>query len=361
MCDLKAKHYLCFFTLVLSSQSFALDIASVYHEPKILHLQQDQKADIHFTLSNEAKITLKIFDDRDFLIKKITMQGSKGAQKISWDGKDMAGKIVPSEAYHYAIEAKGPAGETAEYDSTDITGGKTVRASNVAWDKDKSVIRYQLPKPARVIIRIGIQNRGPLMQSLLDWSPRDGGFNNEPWDGMDASGVINLASHPKLDISVDAYSLSDNSIIVGSSNSNIQFISNMTWTKEKRIVKQPHKKKMYAHSQQTPETRSDLDIKLVLANTPKEAKDGASVVKGFVPIRLEVSEKDQVRLLDRGFEPIFFLDGIYMHENEMGFLPVTWQWDTRKVKEGEHFITGNIRSYEGNFGSATLKVYVKNK
>jgi len=356
---LLSQPVLLLMVLMFSAQSWGLEIASVYHEPKTFEPQKQQKVEIHFTLSTKAQVTVNIFDDRDYLVKKIPTSRAQGAQIVHWDGKDMAGHIVPAEAYRYTIEAKGASGEKAEYDTSDITGGITLKAKNIAWDKNKKVVSYQLPEPARAIIRIGIQNRGPLMKSLLEWSPRSAGFQEEAWDGMDASGVINLSTHPKLEISVDAYNLSDNSIIVGSTTSRTQYITNMSWGKTKRKVKHKRKKKMFAHVQQSAETRNDLDVKLVLAGEYKKNKTDLAIVSGIVPIRLEVSGKDQGRLLERGFEPIFFIDGIYMQENEMGFLPVTWQWDTRKVTEGEHFITGNIRSYEGNFGTATLKVYVK--
>jgi hypothetical protein len=37
---------------------------------------------------------------------------------------------------------------------------------------------------------------------------------------------------------------------------------------------------------------------------------------------------------------------------------MTWLWDTSTVNEGEHYVTTNVRGYEGNFGTATLKVWV---
>lgn len=349
------------FLSAFSVLCWGVEISGVYHEPELFEPLKQQKVEIHFTLSENAQVAVKIFDDRDYLIKKITSKRKKGAHKVSWDGKDMSKHNVPPEAYRYTIEATGSIGQRVEYDVSEITGGKTLSVKNISWDKEKKTVRYQLPEAARVIVRIGIQNRGPLMQSLLDWSPRNGGFHNEAWDGMDASDVVNLESHPKLDISVDAYSLSDNSIIVGPNSSKAQYIKELSWGKTRRKIKQIPGKKMYAHAQQPAESRGDLSVKLVLAGEYTKNKKGLAITSGIVPVRLEVAEKDQARLLERGFEPVFFLDGIYVHENEMGFLPVTWLFDTSKVAEGEHFVTGNIRSYEGNYGTATLKVYVKHK
>lgn len=38
---------------------------------------------------------------------------------------------------------------------------------------------------------------------------------------------------------------------------------------------------------------------------------------------------------------------------------MTWKWDSSKFNPGEHFVTLNIRGYEGNFGAATVKVLVE--
>ena len=56
---------------------------------------------------------------------------------------------------------------------------------------------------------------------------------------------------------------------------------------------------------------------------------------------------------------MFYVDGVFAHENELGYLPLTWTWDTAQFNPGEHFVTLNIRGYEGNFGTATIKVVVQ--
>lgn len=61
----------------------------------------------------------------------------------------------------------------------------------------------------------------------------------------------------------------------------------------------------------------------------------------------------------RRFEPVFFVDGQFAFENEVGFVPMTWNFDPRSLNEGEHYLTVNLRGYEGNFGIATLKVLVQ--
>ena len=68
--------------------------------------------------------------------------------------------------------------------------------------------------------------------------------------------------------------------------------------------------------------------------------------------------EDRTRILAERFETVFYLDGRYEFENEVGFLPATWVWDPEGANEGVHYLTGNLLGYEGHFGIATVKVYV---
>jgi hypothetical protein len=38
---------------------------------------------------------------------------------------------------------------------------------------------------------------------------------------------------------------------------------------------------------------------------------------------------------------------------------MTWLLNTDTLNEGEHYLSVNLRGYEGNFGLATVKVYVQ--
>ena len=43
-------------------------------------------------------------------------------------------------------------------------------------------IKYTLPEPASVRLRIGIRNGGPMLRTLLDWELREKGPHVEVWD-----------------------------------------------------------------------------------------------------------------------------------------------------------------------------------
>lgn len=347
--------------LGVSLPALALELSHVYHQPKNFMPEKGEHVSIGFTLSEPAQVMVRIYDGRDLLIRRIVRQAlfKPGEHAVVWNGKDEAGNDVPPEAYHYTIVATGSDGNEVEHDLTDYTGGNTVTVKDVSWDKKTGQIQYVLPRPARVHIRLGIGGGGPYMRGLLDWVPRMAGLHKVRWNGMDESGLVNLTSHPRLDLTVMAFSLSDNVIIVGPEKDAVQLIEPLTWHKQKRQIKKKRKKRMVAHAQQPIETRGTLNIRLELPQVDGTTENGIPIVSGQVPVRLVVDEQDQSLLLERGFEPIFFLDGLYMYENEVGFLPVTWQWNAEQTNEGEHYITANVRSYEGNFGTATVKVLVQ--
>jgi len=339
----------------------ALEITQVHTEPNQFFPEKGQQVSIYFRLSSAAQVSIKFYDGRDLLIRNIESSTllPKGEHSIIWDGRDQSGQLVPPEAYHYIIQAVDSGGAQVEYDLTELTGGEDLPVSDVSWDPVTSQIRYQLNKPARVNIRIGMQDNGPLLRTLLDWVVRGPGEHYEFWDGKDASGVLDLKQHPKLDFGIDAFALSENTLRVGNKVNQVMLIDDMPWKIEKRINKKRKKKRMHMHSQQSMETRGDFKVQLsLLANQPKNA-NGLPIVDGIVPVRLDVDPKDKERALARRFEPVFFVDGIFAFENEVGFLPMTWRWDTRQTHPGEHFLTVNFRGYEGNFGMATIKVMVQ--
>lgn len=346
---------------LFSGEAYAMEIRHVQHDSNQLQQPGKDNVTIGFDLSESAHVTLSIFDAREWLIREINSEAALAPSRhtMIWNGKDNAGRDVPPGVYHYTLKATNSKDQTVEYDLTDLTGGDDLTAKNVIWDSQTETIQYVLDKPGRVNIRIGLQDQGPLLRTLLEWPPRKAGMHQEKWDGMDASGVLNLSSHPKREILVQAFSLSKNTILVGEPNAKEQFLKEFKWNKVKREKKQTKKKRMHTHSQQAHVTRGDFKITLKLPQDITKTHKGMPVVSGKIPVKLDINENDRLRATNRRFEAGFYIDGIFVYENETAFLPMTWYWDTAKMNKGVHYLTANLRGYEGNFGMQTLKVYVE--
>jgi hypothetical protein len=347
--------------LVLPGTIHAQELAISNVRPNSIRLDpaKGETLRLSFQLSVPAQVTLQVYDGRELLVHEIKESelASADDRTMTWDLRDHAGKVVPPEAYTYALEAQTKDGKAVRYDLADATGGQTVATRDVRVDKTSGTISYVIDRPARVNVRMGLDNAGPLLRTLIDWVVRPAGQQVERWNGKDASEVLDLAAHPRLFVSVQAFSLPDNSILVGESQQQVQLISGLP-AQAQRQKNGTQAKRMYSHAQQPLESRGDFKVLWTLPKLPRSAT-GVPIVTSVTPVRLDVQQADRERALSRRFEPVFFIDGQFAFENEVGFVPMTWNFDPAALNEGEHFLTVNLRGYEGNFGMATLKVFVQ--
>lgn len=361
-CVVKIAAFLATTLLLVAAPASALQITNAVAEPSSLESASGGPVKIRFSLSAPAQVSVNIYDGRDLLIRRIQPDAilSAGDQQLTWDLRDQVHRPVPPEAYRWTITATTPAGERVDYDLTDLSAAKRdLPVFDIKWNPETQAIGYRIQRPGRINIRIGLANNGPLLITVLDWVVRDAGSHQIPWNGKDQSGVLDLREHPQLKIAVDAYALSDNSIIVGPPADHVSLVEDLPWGEQRRVANDTLRKRMHFHRQQPLESRGDYQITLTLPDDlPKDA-DGLPILTGIVPVRLNIDEADRARALARRFEPVFFVDGSFAFENEVGFLPMTWRWNTAGTNPGIHFLTANLRGYEGNFGIATLKVRVQ--
>ncbi len=332
----------------------AVEISNVFHG-----VMDNDEIEIRFHLSETADASINIYDDRDYLIRRVAKNAmSSGDNSLMWDLKDNMQVSVPAEAYKYVVIATGADGVDAVHDLSDITGGKSLIVENTKINKVTGDVEFILQKPARVHIRAGLSGGGPLLVTVANWLARGSGHNSVKWNGFDSSNEINIQKHKKLYFNVQAYSFSDNTIVLGENSNTVKFIDTSTWEVKKREVVVSKKKRMVAANQQTPETRGDFVVNLDVPDQYKK-KNHVPIVDGIVPIKLSVNEENMETIINRRAEPVFYIDGKFSYENEVGFYPMVWQLDTRQLNDGEHYLTVNLRGYEGNFGIASKKIIVK--
>lgn len=320
--------------------------------------EKGESVEVRFRLSEPATVVLSVFDGRDRLVSTTQQAFMAGDHAIAWNGRDAGDKPVPPEAYSYTLTAKNAHGQ-ALHDLTDLSGGEPLAAKDVRWEAGEGRIHYYLDKPARVNLRLGLDG-GPHMRTVIDWVPRGSGANVETWDGQDASGVLNLAGNAAIVPSVKAYALPENTIFVGANPDRIRFASHVDANVQRDRSGPAPTKQMFNHAQQPLDTRGDLEALLTLAGSARQDTDGRWVVSGKIPLRADIEDAQRQLAIERRFEAVFYVDGVFSHENELGYLPLTWTWDSSQVNNGEHFLTLNIRGYEGNFGTASVKVLVDN-
>jgi hypothetical protein len=334
----------------------AVVVSNVQHDPQSFDPARGESAQIRFRLSARAPTAVWIFDGRDLRIRAIDLgELDAGDHAAAWDGRDDLGRVVPPEAYTYAVSAAS-ASEPAVWDLASNTGGEPISLSDLRWDASSGSVRYRVDEPARVRIRIGLANDGPLLRTLIDWVPRAAGAHEEPWDGRDAAGVFELKGHPNLSLAADAFVLPRNTLLVVPAPARVALIEGLPADTPRREHATPSEHRMFDFARQPIEQRRDFAVELVPVGDVRRARDGSPLVEGSLVVQLRAAEGDLASILAERCEAVFFVDGHYVFEREIGFLPMTWTWTPTATSPGTHYLTANVRGYEGHFGMTTLRV-----
>ena len=338
-----------------------LTISNVSVDKKTFNPSQGEVVKIRYKLSKQANVSMKIYDSDDNLVRVIKSVeiDKQGYNEKIWDGKDDAGNILPREVYIYTIEAISASGdETYIYDMADETGGIELTLRGLNFDNKTGQIDYVLPKAARVRIRIGIKDGGPLLQTLLDWQPQQAGKHTITWDGMDSSGVMDLLGNPNIFVNIASFSLPENSVILEGGE-------RVGYEKKISTAKRPAKSvttKKYIHAlhkrAKCHEPNFDFEI---LGLKEYNEKGIPLITQDIIPIRIIIDQKDKIDLINSRFEIIFFIDNVFIFEEEEGTSPFTYRFDTKGLSQGEHIITVNIYGFNDHIASRSKRIFIQRK
>ncbi len=201
-----------------------------------------------------------------------------------------------------------------------------------------------------------------MLKTLIDWEPEQGGSNVEKWDGKDKSGMIDIFKIPEREIFIFAYSLPDNSIILKSVQQGNESLERRDEKAEYRLKAKTDPGLKYKHAIHDKSFCHEPKFSLEFPKAVSEMPDGTPVVNGNEPVpvkvKVTISEKDRLHVESARFEVMFFVDTIFIFEDEEGFTPFTYMWDTKGLPEGEHLFTVNIMSYDDHCGVESRKVVI---
>jgi hypothetical protein len=197
-----------------------------------------------------------------------------------------------------------------------------------------------------------------VLRTLVNWQPRLKGLNEEVWDSKDQSGFI-LSFNPFWYQDVFAYSLPENSIMTTGNNK-------LTWA-EYRKARGETGSRLKNNEIKAPDSEAQPPIaqcripsfRVALVEDWPHTETSIPIISESCSIRVELAEEDTDWLTELEYEILFFVDNVYIHEEEKGYTPYVWTWDLKSIKEGEHLITVNVLSYKGHIEIKSLKVYVK--
>ena len=317
-----------------------------------------QKADIEFELFEPGVVTIEILEPDENVIRRIVGDDvyEPGKHILAWDGRDSAGNLVPNEVYTVRVVLKDKEGKLiAVAEPSAGTGGELLEVMNTELADNH--IGFQISEPARVLVRIGIKD-GPMLRNLLRWKPRTAGKNRVSWDGFDSSGVVDLRQDSKTTVMVAAHRLPDKSIIAYGNEeiSYVNWFEDMklepkTVTPEEQALSRGDKRIAREYYRSVFQDREpQIELKIIQAG--KALTEPYQLSESAV-LRINADEASQWLLDESLYEVGFYVDGVFVSEEEQGYLPMSWRLNAKEYEAGDHVLTVNISGFDGRVGVAS--------
>lgn len=298
-------------------------------------------------------------DDRVRTLQVDLSVAEDDGYRVFWDGRDAEGMTVPDEVYYPVVRVRDSAEQTARYDARDHSGGEEI------YDFDKSVqpgtIDYSLPAASRMLVRSGIKN-GPMLRTIVDWEPRTAGFHTERWSGWDKDNVIPIEQNPQVGYLIIGYRLPDHSIITfgNPEYSYRQYRDAKGWrlpeiNYQDRLLERNGQLVRSEYYTPVPQQKSP---RIEVALVDNESGEATTEVVGLDELvtRVQINEADELYLDQQRYEISFFVDHVFIAEEEQGFVPFSWRWSPGRygIEPGDHVLTVNVSGYRGQVGVKNL-------
>jgi FlgD Ig-like domain len=297
--------------------------------------------------------------DGDVVRRLVSTRTAAGEHELSWDGRDEGGRPVPDEAYcvRAVLEA---GGKRVVDDPCTRTGGEVITGlqPSVAATGD---IAYTLDRPARVLIRVGVKN-GAMLRSLSVWRPRPAGRNLHRWNGFDDSGLVDLRTD-RLALLVTAFRLPEFTVITTGQDA----LEYRSWRAAKGwperpdtptdAAAQPLERGGQRIARQYYSARyKDREPRITVSLVDKAGKPVADgdVVPDDVRVSVDLHAEDRWLMQEQLYEVAFFVNGDFVSEEENGYVPIAWLWNTAALKPGRHLLTVNLTGFTGRVGTRTI-------
>ncbi len=320
-----------------------------------------EKFPIAFKTDTDGNVTIEICSPDRVPVRTLNLGYQKaGKHKAFWDGKDNEGDIVPDEAYAPVFKLRTNDGNiTREFWQT---GGEILQNLHRKADRAGNIY-YTLPKPARVLVRVGIEG-GPMLRILSNWTPRAAGRIRQRWNFKDDTGKVNFESFPYL-AAVSAFSLPEFSIITTGNTDE----SYLDYIKRKRLpclTPKPTEemlvrngKRISLHyfkcrrEERTPSLFLSLDSRLSKNGHPVLEQNVATTVT----LRMPPADLNLIKM--KQYEVSFYIDGTFVSEAEQGYIPIRWRYTPTALKKGKHILSVNVTTFDGNVAAKSTIFYVK--
>lgn len=332
--------------------------------PSATALAHGSGDEIVFTarVARKGQLTLKLLSaDRDIVRQWTQPVEGPGEYRFRWDGRDDLGQAVPDEAYTPMAEWAGEGSPEVD-DPAAMSGGEVLEDTPRAL-VGQGDIAYELSAPARVLIRVGVKG-GAMMRSLAVWAPRPAGRNLQRWNGFDEDGVVDLRND-RLAILVAAFRLPNFAVITsGNPGASYRDYRRSRQWKElpdsafrEAASKTTERNGMRVARQHFAPRYKDREprVTVSLADADGKPLSPRDPVATAVRVTVDLFPEDRWLLEETLYEVAFFIDGEFVSEEENGYVPISWLWNTQALPPGPHLLTVNITGFTGRVGTRTLQ------
>ena len=331
---------------------------------------------LSFSLNYAATTSIKVYTPDYDVVRHLIKDQVRpaGISTIVWDGRDDSGIMVPDEAYFFGITAKNTNGGLAVYNPTVVSGGEISDVHILGienFEGGQYRVSYSVPVSSRINLRAGVHD-GPMLKTLIDWQPVPAGEYVLQWDGMDDNGKFKVMTIPGIHLSMEGFSLPENSVIVQNSSDNyFKYRKNLKQDEqEQKITFQTARRSIMNRINQGVSSQSLVKRSLSVApeftvylnddfNTGL-AERSVTDVSGEIRLVVSVNQESMDAFNETRYEIIVFIDNVRFDEEEHAHSPYTYTLDTKKLSNGNHMVTMNQASLNGQVGSYSFKINVNN-
>ena len=154
-------------------------------------------ATITFNLSDNAYLTLEVYDSSQALVRTLATAQLTNAGPVSyiWDGKNDAGTILPAGHYRFKISTRSEHGNSGDPAYADViissVANAKVSSDNFNPHAGGSVtFDYDISQDAVLNVKVLDQASNAVVRTLVNAATRSAGTHSEVWDGKDDIGQI---------------------------------------------------------------------------------------------------------------------------------------------------------------------------
>jgi len=204
-----------------------------------------------------------------------------------------------------------------------------------------------------------------MLRVISNWTPKNKGKVRQRWNMRDSDNLIDVSTL-EYGISVSAFTLPEYAIIT-TNNKELEYLNYFkqqkftcnTLPQEKQILKRGNEgisKHFYTCRIQDRDPR----ITLTLPKAKKNDQNITILENGKrTLVKVTMHPEDEAILEKAKYEVSFFVDYQFKSEEELGYMPLSWNYTPNGLTKGEHVLTVNISSFSGQVGLKSYKFIVK--